>query len=93
MTRTPVLAMLVAIFEQTGSRYAVAMRETYIKLKESYIDDLRQGPNPEANVAKAERLFRQKNIETSSEIWEVLGLQMLERGEMALSAEFFLQVP
>jgi hypothetical protein len=79
-------------FEQSGSKYLVAVHETYQKLKESYLSDLRAGPNPEITVSKATRNFETKNIEISSEIWEILSLQMLEKCEIAFALEVFKQV-
>jgi tetratricopeptide (TPR) repeat protein len=92
ITRTHVLALLTLTFEQSGSKYLVAVHETYQKLKESYLSDLRAGPNPEITVSKATRNFETKNIEISSEIWEILSLQMLEKCEIAFALEVFKQV-
>jgi hypothetical protein len=92
ISRTHVLALLALTFEQSGSKYLVAVRETYEKLKESYFSDLRAGPNPDLTLPKAMRSFETKNIEISSEIWEILSIQMLERCEIAFSVEVFQQV-
>lgn len=92
ITRTHVLALLTMTFEQSGSKYLVAVHETYEKLKESYLSDLRAGPNPDITVPKATRSFETKNIEISSEIWEILSLQMLEKCEIAFALEAFKQV-
>lgn len=92
ITRTHVLALLAMTFEQSGSKYLVAVRETYEKLKESYLSDLRAGPNPDITVPKAIKSFETKNIEISSEIWEILSLQMLEKCEVAFAVETFKQV-
>lgn len=92
ITRTHVLALLTLTFEQSGTKYLVAVRETYAKLKESYFSDLRAGPNPDITLPKAIRAFETKNIEISPEIWEILGLQTLEKCEIAFSVEVFNQV-
>jgi hypothetical protein len=92
ISRTHVLALLTLTFEQSGSKYLVAVRETYEKLKESYLNDLRAGPNPDITLPKATRAFETKNIEISSEIWEILSIQMLEKCEIAFSVEVFQQV-
>jgi hypothetical protein len=91
ITRTHVLALLALTFEQSGTKYLVVLRETYEKLHASYLTDLQAGPNPDVTVPKAVKLFQAKSIEISSEIWEILSLQMLERCEIAYSLETFQQ--
>lgn len=92
ITRTHVLALLALTFEQSGSKYLVILHETYEKLKESYFADLRAGPNPDITLPKAIKSFENKPIEISSEIWEILSLQMLERCEIGFALEVFQQV-
>jgi tetratricopeptide (TPR) repeat protein len=92
ITRAHILALLTLTFDQGGNKYAVVLQNTYPQLKEAYLEDIQNGPNPEATLVKVEKQFKQKPIEVSSEIWEVLSLQMLERSETAFCAELFHQV-
>lgn len=92
ISRTHILALLTLTFDQGGDKYAVVLQQTYPLLKEAYIEDIQNGPNPEATLIKVQKQFKQKPIEMSSEIWEVLSLQMLERSETVFCAELFHQV-
>eukprot|EP00602_Paraphysomonas_sp_CaronLab_P005921 CAMPEP_0185034288 /NCGR_PEP_ID=MMETSP1103-20130426/24022_1 /TAXON_ID=36769 /ORGANISM="Paraphysomonas bandaiensis, Strain Caron Lab Isolate" /LENGTH=528 /DNA_ID=CAMNT_0027570887 /DNA_START=49 /DNA_END=1632 /DNA_ORIENTATION=- len=91
LTRTHILSLLALTFEQSGSKYAVVLAQTYEDLKEAYLEDISKGPNPEATFNKVDRQLKQKPISESVEIWEVLSLQTLDRCELTLAAELFHQ--
>ena len=92
ITKTHVLALLTLTFEQGGSKYSVVLQQTYGQFKKAYLEDIANGPNAETAVPRVEKQLRQRPLETSSEVWELLSLQMLERTEPVFCAELFHQV-
>lgn len=80
---THVLGYLALCFENKGSIYLVALQGTYGPLQESYLTDIAKA-NPAA-VHDVEKKFVKKSIKDSSDVWETLGLQALERCEMTMA--------
>lgn len=91
-TKTHVLAMLTAVYEQSGDHYSVLLEKTYQELLENYSKDLSTGKRPVTNQKKLESMMKKKPIHQSSEIFELLGLQALDRCEYVLAAQMMLQV-
>lgn len=80
---THVLGYLALCFENKGSIYLVALEGTYGPLQESYVADIAKA-NPAA-VPDVEKKFIKKSIKESSDVWETLGLQAMERCEMTMA--------
>lgn len=80
---THVLGYLALCFENKGSLYLVALEGTYGPLQKSYVSDIAK-VNPAA-VSRLEKQFLKRSIRESSDIWETLGLQALERCEMTMA--------
>lgn len=80
---THVLGYLALCFENKGSIYLVALQGTYGPLQQAYLADIAKA-NPSA-VHTVEKKFLKKSIKESSDIWETLGLQALERCEMTMA--------
>mmetsp|Transcript_15218 Transcript_15218/g.25266 ORF Transcript_15218/g.25266 Transcript_15218/m.25266 type:complete len:601 (+) Transcript_15218:90-1892(+) len=80
---THVLGYLALCFENKGSIYLVALEGTYGPLQEAYLADIAKA-NPAA-VYDVEKKFTKKSIKESSDVWETLGLQALERCEMTMA--------
>lgn len=91
-TKTHVLAFLAAIFEQSGDHYSVLLEKTYVDLQENYMKDLSSGKNPVTNQKKLNGMLKKKGMSQSSEIFELLGLQAVDRCEYVLAAEMIYQV-
>jgi hypothetical protein len=77
--KTNIVAGLAAIYETSSSQYRVALFETYGRLHESYKHDVGE--------QKMERMLGNKDIMKISEIWEILGLQAVERCEYIVALE------
>ena len=82
LTKTHVLAVLLLVYEQGGEKYRVLLSKHYKELEESYHHDLdsesRNG-NERVSISVGEN---------SSEVWETLTLQAVERCQYAMAVEF-----
>ena len=96
--KTHVLAFLVLVLEQVKGikRDEGAIDMYYEDLKKTYIHEMSSSEskgfrkNEEIRL-KLEKLFSSKPISTSSEIWEQLALQSVERCEYVFAAELLQQ--
>ena len=91
--RIHVMSFLALVFEQSGQQYNVVLKRTYDLLQEAYVDDLHEsGVKPDLIQSKVEQLFMRKPVATSSELWEALTIQAMEKCEYAFAAELIHQV-
>mgnify|MGYP003387471186 CR=1 FL=1 len=86
------LAFLTLVYEQSGSHYSIVKERTYTDLLHAYTSELSAGKRPQTNLKKIEGMLSQKNISESSEIWEMLGLQAIERCDYVFAIELLRQV-
>lgn len=85
------LAFLVLVYEQSGSHYSIVKERTYEELLGAYQSELSKGNRPVTNLKKIENMLSRKSIGESSEIWEMLGLQAIERCDYILAIELMRQ--
>jgi hypothetical protein len=89
---TQTIAFATLSYEQSGPIFSAACERSYSLLQETYIEDLGKGQKPEITKRKVDKLFSTHRIEEMSEIWENVGLQMIERCEYVAAFEFLKQV-
>ena len=77
--RTHILACLVALYEKSGDHYAVVLEQTYQALQDNYSKDLDKGKKPVTNQKKLQEQLTRKAFSRSSEIWEILAVQAVDR--------------
>lgn len=77
-TKTHVLAFLASVYERSGDRYISVLEKTYDELLEAYTKDLAAGKRPLTNQKKIENMLSKKTVAQSSEIWEMLALQVFQ---------------
>ena len=87
-----ILAFLALVYEQSGAHYSVVKERTYDELLQSYQSELSFGKKPQTNKKKIDNMLSKKTLGESSEIWEMLGLQALERCDYVYAIELFKQV-
>jgi len=83
---------LALVYEQSGAHYSVVKERTYDELLQSYQSELSFGKKPQTNKKKIDNMLSKKTLGESSEIWEMLGLQALERCDYVYAIELFKQV-
>lgn len=86
--KSHILAFQTLVFEQCGNEYEVLLERSYKQLLETYNSEMSTGKKPITNQKKIDSIVSKKGFDKSSEIWEVFGLQALERSEYVLAAEF-----
>lgn len=86
-----ILAFLVLVYEQSGSHYSIVKERTYDELLSAYQAELSKGNRPVTNMKKIENLLSKKKLSESSEIWEMLGLQAVERCDYIFAIELLRQ--
>lgn len=93
LTKTHVLAFLALVYEQHPEKndYVVVLGKTYDDLVEAYKADMATGKRPVTNQVKIDEMLAKKSIGQSSEIWEMLALQAVDRCEYMLAFEFMQQ--
>jgi len=92
--KTHILAFLAMVYDQHPKRqdFVVVLRNTYSELLESYSADLSKGNRPMTNQKKIEKMLSGgKNISQSSEVWEMLSLQAIDRCEYIFGFELMQQ--
>ena len=89
--KTHVLALLALVYEQAGDQYGVVLAKTYEDMQDSHTQDLAAGKRPLTNQKKIEQRLSKKSIGESSEVFEMLALQALDRCEYVIAAEFLQQ--
>ncbi len=89
-TKTHVLAFLAAVYERAGEHYNVILERTYDELLDTYSKELSAGKKPLTNQKKIEGMLAKKSMSKASEIWEMLGLQCIERCEYIFASEIML---
>mgnify|MGYP003385389741 CR=1 FL=1 len=85
------LAMLVLVYEQSGSHYSIVKERTYEELLGAYQAELSKGNRPLTNMKKIDNMLSRKTMSESSEIWEMLGLQAIERCDYIVAIELLRQ--
>jgi len=80
--KTHVAAFLTHTYESSGDKYKVFLPKAYKDLQEAFAEDM-----PAASH-KLMRSLGRNSFSQSSEIWEILALQALERCEYVLATEF-----
>lgn len=86
-----ILAFLTLVYEQSGSHYSIVKERTYEELLTAYQSELSKGNRPVTNMKKIDNMLSRKSISESSEIWEMLGLQAIERCDYILAIELLRQ--
>lgn len=82
-SRTHVAAFLTHTYEQSGDKYKVFLPKAYKDLQEAFAQDM-----PAASQKLLRSLGKGNNFSQSSELWEILALQALDRCDYVLAAEF-----
>ncbi len=91
--KTHILAFLALTYDQHPKRqdFVVVLRNTYEELLSSYSEDLAKGNRPMTNQKKIEKMLGGKSISQSSEVWEMLSLQAVDRCEYIFAFELMQQ--
>ena len=91
--RTHILAFLALTYEHHPKRqeFATTLKKTYEDLLESYGKDLSKGNKPETNKKMLDKMLQDKTMGQSSEVWEMLSLQVIDRCEHVLAFELMSQ--
>jgi hypothetical protein len=90
--RTHVLAMLASLYEKSGDHYAVVLEQTFAQLQESYSKDLDKGKTPVTNQKKMQSMITKRAFSKSSDIWEILAVQALDRCDLVMAILMMKQV-
>lgn len=89
--KTHILGFLISVYERSGDRYQAILERSYDDLLDTYTKDMKQGKRPLTNQKKIEYMLSKKTMSQSSEIWEMLALQAIDRCEYVLAAEMMQQ--
>lgn len=91
--RTHILAFLALTYEHHPKRqeFATTLKKTYEDLFESYAKDLSKGNKPQTNARMLDKMLQDKTMGQSSEVWEMLSLQVIDRCEHVLAFELMSQ--
>lgn len=90
-----VVAFLILTYEQASDKYRVFLPKAYKDLAKIFdepegTDNANSGTQHVQNK-KLEELVKSRTVTTSSELWEILAFQALDRCEYVMAAEFLLQ--
>jgi len=92
--KTHILAYLALVYDQHPKRqdFVVILRNTYAELLGSHSADLSRGNRPMTNQKKIEKMLSGgKTLAQSSEVWEMLALQAVDRCEYIFAFELLQQ--
>lgn len=91
--KTHILAFLALVYDQhpEKSDYVVVLGKTYDDLMAAYSADMAAGKRPLTNQVKIQEMLAKKSVGKTSEIWEMLALQSVDRCEYMLAFEFMQQ--
>lgn len=91
--RTHILAFLAMTYEHHPKRqeFATTLKKTYEDLLASYTEDLSKGNKPQTNEKMLNKILQEKTIAQSSEIWEMISLQAIDRCEHLIAFELMNQ--
>ena len=91
--RTHILAFLAMTYEHHPKRqeFATTLKKTYEDLLASYTEDLSKGNKPQTNEKMLNKIFQEKSVSQSSEIWEMISLQAIDRCEHLVAFELMNQ--
>lgn len=84
--KTHCIALLISLYEVSGDHYKVLLEKAYDDLIESKINDLSTGKKPESNKKKIEASITKKAPSKSSEAFEMLAIQAIDRCEYVFAA-------
>lgn len=85
-TKSHICAFLIHVYEQSGEKYKVFLPKTYKDLQHSITEDM---PAAASKIMRATQA--RGGLNHGSELWELLALQALERGEYVLAGEFLAE--
>lgn len=95
LTKTYVIAILADLYESSGDKYQIFLNTTYKDLFASYEADLKSAHESKEKNITTHAAFNKKKldelkktIQQSSEIWEILALQALDKCEYVMAIEF-----
>ncbi len=92
-----VMAFLILVYEQAEEKYRVFLPKAYKDLatslenEESPAGERSQTPSTSRQTKKLMELVKNKSVKFSSELWELLAFQALDRCEYVIAAEFLNQ--
>lgn len=91
--KTHILAFLALVYDQHPEKndYVVVLAKTYDDLMAAYTADLAAGKRPLTNQLKIQDMLAKKSVGKTSEIWEMLALQSIDRCEYMIAFEFMQQ--
>jgi tetratricopeptide (TPR) repeat protein len=84
--KTHCIALLISLYEVSGDHYKVLLEKAYDDLIESKMNDLSAGKKPESNKKKIEANVAKKAPSKSSEAFEMLAIQAIDRCEYVFAA-------
>jgi tetratricopeptide (TPR) repeat protein len=90
-TKTHILSLLILVYEQSAEKYRVFLSSTYKKLLASCQEDVANNKDNNSKSKQFRKLLEivsNKNLPNSSELWEVLAIQAMDRCEYVLALEY-----
>jgi len=92
-SKTHILAFLALVYDQHPEKndYVIVLGKTYDDLIAAYGVDLASGKRPLTNQIKMQEMLAKKSVGRTSEIWEMLAVQSMDRCEYLLAFEFMQQ--
>jgi len=99
ITKLHVVAFLILVYERAGEKYKVFLPGCYKSLNTICTTTLTTpgssnssgGGNESKTTKRLRDLVTNANVMDSSELWEVLAIQAMDRCEYTLAIQFFLQ--
>lgn len=89
-TKTHIYSFLILTYEQSGDKYKVFLSKSYKGLVESILNDAKTAGSSKQQK-RLKDIANSKNVNQSSDLWEIFAIQALDRCEYALAAEFLQQ--
>jgi tetratricopeptide (TPR) repeat protein len=88
-----IIAFLILVYEQSEEKYRVFLSKAYKDLSTSLDDEegAERAQTPSKQTRKLLELVKSKTLKFSSELWELLAFQALDRCEYVVAAEFLYQ--
>ncbi len=91
-TKMHVASFLILLYEQSGDKYKVFLPKTYKELVAASASEVSSDRIALAsNLKKMNDIIKSPTLNTSSELWEILALQALEKCEYLLAVELLQQ--
>lgn len=93
-SKTHVLAFLILLYESSEEKYKVFVPSAYNELFDCYRKDLSESKNAQKSLSLNKTQYTEKKLEalhksitTSSDIWEILALQAIDRCEYIMAIQ------